>query len=191
MFGFFASCSPVRSRYYHDNNSRNNEQTQDKELEANEEEIISENDFIDARFADTAVVIMPIAQNGTTNRALGDIFSEAVRDFDGENYKSACSKFEAFSGTLRKNDSLYFETMFYKSECNILNNEFDSALSILSTLLEDKNLPSQIYEKTLVRLGQVYCVTDSKAKAEEMFGRLKKEFPNSIYLKLADCSVVE
>jgi lipopolysaccharide biosynthesis regulator YciM len=81
--------------------------------------------------------------------------------------------------------------MFYKSECNILNNEFDSALSILSNLLEDKNLPSQIYEKTLVRLGQVYCVTDSKAKAEEMFAKLKKEFPNSIYLKLADCSVVE
>lgn len=190
LFYFFASCSPVRSRYYYDDtpkNSKNKDISQQEDKSESEPEM----DFADGRFQDTAVVIMPVAQNGTQSRGLADFFDEAVHDFDKENYKSACSKFDAFSGMLRKNDSLYFETMFYKSECKILNNELGSAKTILEMLLEDSKTPEAIYEKILVRLGQVYCVTDSKEKAEEMFTRLKKEFPNSIYLKLADCSVVE
>ncbi len=188
LFGFFASCSPVRSRHYYDDTQKKAEK---ETLSRQEDNIETESNFADTRFLDTAVVIMPIAQNGTQSRSLNDFFSDAVRDFDKENYKTACSKFDAFSGMLRKNDSLYFETMFYKSECNILNNELGSAKNILEMLLEDSKTPDAIYEKILVRLGQVYCITDSKDKAEEMFSRLKKEYPNSIYLKLADCNVVE
>ncbi len=189
LFCFFASCSPVRSRYYYDDNTPKNREN--KAISQVEETSAPESDFVDSRFNDTAVVVMPVAQNGTKSRGLEDFFDEAVNEFDRENYKTACSKFDAFSGMLRKNDSLYFETMFYKSECNILNNELGSAKTILEMLLEDKDTPDSILEKLLVRLGQVYCVTDSKEKAEEMFSRLKKEYPNSIYLKLADCSVVE
>ncbi len=188
LFCFFASCSPVRSRYYYDDTPKN---TKNKDISHEVENDVQNSDFVDARFQDTAVVVMPVAQNGTQSRGLEDFFDEAVHDFDKENYKTACSKFDAFSGMLRKNDSLYFETMFFKSECKILNNELGSAKTILETLLDNNKTPTAILEKILVRLGQVYCVTDSKAKAEEMFTRLKTEYPNSIYLRLADCSVVK
>jgi TolA-binding protein len=94
------------------------------------------------------------------------------------------------SQTLDKGDSLYYETLFFVCECNIINENFDEAEMKLIKMYNDKITPKAVYEKVLVRLGQIYCYKNDIKTAKKYFQKVKKEFPNSIYLPFANCDFV-
>lgn len=118
-------------------------------------------------------------------------FDKAVIDFDKEKYSDACSKFDIFNSTLPYNDSLYFESAFYKSECLITNNRLQEAENILKYLSTNNTINKNTLERVILRLGQVYCAQGKKGLAEKYFSMFKKEFSNSIFYKLATCDVVK
>ncbi len=93
--------------------------------------------------------------------------------------------------TLPENDSLWFESSFYAAECLVTQSKVDAAGRILRTLLDSEGLPPDILEKVLVRLGQVYCYQKKHEAAEKLFKRLKEEFPESIYIPVANCESIK
>jgi hypothetical protein len=148
------------------------------------------------RFSDTTKVVVS-SEAKTIHYGLSRQFDSTVTDFEKaqtENDKkktdSACLKIDSFSETLAAGDSLKYEALFMRSECLIAKDEISEAQKVLTSLMNDKNLPFPILEKVLVRLGQVYCVMNRKNDAEAMFSRLKKQFPGSIYEALANCESV-
>jgi TolA-binding protein len=114
----------------------------------------------------------------------------AVDEFDNENYKDACEKFSSINETLDQSSPLYYESLFYSVECDLLNEKIASAEKTLLGMLNFKNLPEDVMQKVLVRLGHINCVNGKKTVADQYFTRLKNEYPNSKYLKLANCESV-
>jgi hypothetical protein len=80
--------------------------------------------------------------------------------------------------------------MFYCSECMIIEDDLYGAESILKELLVNPQTNNTIRQKVLVRLGQVYCVLGNSEMASTLFKKLKQEYPNSVYLPLANCESV-
>ena len=142
------------------------------------------------RFADTTVIEENAEIKSSTLLSVQARFEAALEEFDKDNYEKACADAEFFTDTFAIGDSLKYEAMFLWSECKITKNDFDGSKEILIKLFEDENTPVNIFEKTLVRLGQVYCAENKEDDAKEMFARLKKDFPKSIYLKVANCNAV-
>ncbi len=142
------------------------------------------------KFYDTTVIKLPTAY-AQTGESIAGQFDRAYREYENENYQSSCDKFRTFAETFAKGDSLQFEALFLHSECLLLENKLSQAENVLLSLLPDAKLPKSILQKVLVRLGQVYCVMDKEKSAEMYFSRLRKEFPQSPYIKIADCSAVK
>ena len=114
-------------------------------------------------------------------------YEDALSQFDLGNYSTAERKLRALSETLKEDDTLTYETKFYIAECHIAKNEFSQALDILKKLEKTTDTNSEITQKTLVRLGQIYCVLNMKDEAKKYFEKLKFKFPDSIYNKLGKC----
>jgi len=180
---FLISCSTVR----------NTKQVPQKTNQGKNNSSISKSNLTKQtkpRFSDTTTVIVPPA-TVSSQSSLAKQFDDAVANFDKEKFDIACEKFKVFSQTLDQNDSLFYESKFYICECHISKNEISQAESGLTELFTDKHVPKNIYERVLVRLGQVYCVQNKNHEAEELFLKLKKDFPKSIYIPLANCDVVK
>ena len=92
--------------------------------------------------------------------------------------------------TLSPADSLYYEITFYLSECLIVKDKFVEAEEVLKMLVNRPNIPSDVIQKSLVRLGQIYCVVSRPAEANKVFTKLKTDFPRSKYIPLANCESV-
>lgn len=119
-------------------------------------------------------------------------YDSALDEFDKENYSDACEKFNSLNGTVDQNSPLYYETLFYSVECELLNEKYNIAEKTLLDMLDvEKQLPEDILQKVLVRLGHINCIKGKKTTAEKYFTRLKNEFPDSKYLKWADCDVIK
>lgn len=114
-------------------------------------------------------------------------YEDALSQFDLGNYSAAERKLRALSETLKEDDTLTYETKFYIAECYIAKNEFSQALDILKKLEQTTDTNSEITQKTLVRLGQIYCVLNMKDEAKKYFEKLKFKYPDSIYNKLGKC----
>jgi len=115
-------------------------------------------------------------------------FERAIADFDKENYNKAMQQFSFFKETLMPSDSLYYESMFFMSECQISMGNYSSAEEILTILLETENFENKTNEKSLLRMGQIKCATNDERKANSLFKEFKNKYPKSIYLKLANCN---
>lgn len=118
-------------------------------------------------------------------------FIKYVDAFNNEEYDKVCDKIMIFAETFANEDSLKFESEFYTCECLIYKNEIDQAEITLLELINNPLINNHILQKALVRLGQVYCYKNDKENASKYFEKLKREFPNSIYLKLANCEMVK
>jgi hypothetical protein len=184
FFILICSCSSVRSNYF--DPKAQNEQDKQKIGELNKTDNKGNN--TDERFKDTTVIM--IGQAGDTNLVKPGILDQAISEFDSEKYEECCPKFRNISETISNGDSVYYESLFYLSECELIDKKIEEGRSNLELLVKDKKVPDTILQKSLVRLGQVYCVLNDKPKAQELFNRLKSEFPDSIYLKLANCAAV-
>ncbi len=180
-----SACTPVRPNYF----SGKKEQPPQIADEAVELEPLPAEEK-PGRFSDTTIIELPTVYP-RERQSLADLFNTAVTDFDNEVYDEVCGKFDQFAGTISEGDSLYFESLFYKSECEIVNNNLTAAEGILYYLQSKPDIPPAVLEKTSIRLGQVYCVMKLSEKANKQFSRFKKLFPNSIYSSLANCAAVQ
>lgn len=118
-------------------------------------------------------------------------FEKAVLEFDINFIEKACNKFDFFASTLNPTDTLYFESLFYKSECLIARLEYAQAERLLNRIIKNKNTPEPVLQKSIVRIGHIYCAMGSKELAEQTFEEFKNNFPNSKLLKLANCEAIK
>jgi TolA-binding protein len=123
-----------------------------------------------------------------SNKEFTTNFNSVVMDFDIKKYESACQKFEDFANTLPENDSLYYESLFFMGECKIVEELYLKAEQTFNKILNGIKVPNDIKQRAILRLGQIYCIQNKKDESEKMFSRLKKDYPKSIYLQLANCN---
>ena len=216
----FNSCSPVRTNLSKKeavtkDKKQKTKKTADKsqDIKDDNSELLSDkpdglfdfdnnkqnsNDEIDYSGVDTNVVVYPPVHSSTSS--LFDLdkefdftpeFQKAVLEFDVNFIDKACNKFDFFASTLNPTDTLYFEALFYKSECLIAKQEYKEAEKILNRILRNEDTPSTIMQKTLVRIGHLYCVNNKPDLAEMAFEKLMNDYPKSKLIKLANCESVK
>lgn len=177
---FVSSCSPVRT-------TTMTKVKKEKEKPKMEK---PENFGKTSRFGDTTYLALQDVKI-QKKEDISKMFSDAVNNFKKGNYEQACPEFDLFASTFAPGDSLYYEAVFYDCECKILNNNIIDAKIILKELLNDKYITARVDQKVLVRLGQIECVSDNESKANEYFRILKEKYPDSKYIRLANCNSVE
>ncbi|MBS4001658.1 MAG: hypothetical protein KGZ71_14370 [Desulfobulbaceae bacterium] len=192
IIAFFAfislACSPVRSSAVG---------KAPKKAPPSSEFLVNEESKPRPRFSDTTVVDLPPVTVATTLdeskivRNLDKEFSQAVKLFEQKKYDSACDRFTQYRETLDPKDSLYFEAIFYISECFVVQNKFAEAERNLLLLYSSGLTPDSIFEKTLIRLGHINCALKREQKASVFFKELGDKYPSSIYLPLADCEFIK
>ncbi len=115
------------------------------------------------------------------------LLEEAIQLIEQYQTDAGCDKLQAFLSRYPIQDSAYYEAKYYEAECMIQHQRFAQALTALRNLNAVPHLPSQIHQKVLVRIGQLYCVLKQPAKAEQYFTQLKTLYPNSPFRRLANC----
>ncbi|GAB5464642.1 MAG: hypothetical protein Kapaf2KO_00780 [Candidatus Kapaibacteriales bacterium] len=80
----------------------------------------------------------------------------------------------------------YYSSMYYLGESYVAENNTDEAIDIFLEILESES-KGEAREKSLIRTGQIMCIDGDTAGAEVYFSLLQKEYPESIYLPLAQC----
>ncbi len=182
------ACSPVRSTTF-----TKAQKSKQVEFEAAD----NKSDGIRINRQDTTIIEMPpVKVTGMMSKPVPTTnieaeFANNVKSFEDKKYTEACRQFIQYSETLKPNDSLYFESLFYISECHVVKNEFQQAERVLLGLYNSGFTPEPIFEKTLIRLGHVNCILNKEQKAKLFFRELADRFPSSIYLPLADCELVK
>lgn len=103
-----------------------------------------------------------------------------------------CDTFLWYAKKLNFNDSLRQEALYQYAVCAMNNNPDNpsEAIDTLEALLDDETLNKGVKPKILCYVGQAYCQANNKNKATKYFKQLKKEFPKSEYLPLANCDAV-
>ncbi len=160
-----------------------------------------------SRFLDTNIVQLPTIiaieqtkkettaakdsqENSNADYEMELLFNEAIKEFDNEDYKSSCPKFQSIVGTYLSTDSIYYEAKYYSNECLIVQNQINAAKLGLEKMYFDSKTPSEILERVIVRLGQINCLLKKDNIAQKYFDELKTRFPKSIYLKVASCEYI-
>lgn len=203
------SCSPVRSNVLN-KKDRGTTSNKGRKTSAIQEErgvaqdsmpspqvkTTSKNNFV--RFTGDTVVVKhePVTNVNPIFESAGEFdftpeFQKAVLEFDVNFIEKACNKFDFFVSTLNPEDTLYFEAMFYKSECLITNTDYKEAEKILTRVINSKKVPEAVLQKSVVRLGHLYCAMGKTSLAEKTFTTFKEKFPKSKLVRLANCSVVQ
>lgn len=143
----------------------------------------------DNRFADTLTIA--VGDRQATTGEPQEEYEKAVEFYQGKRYAEACALFVRLGKTLSKRHQLRPDVLFMNAECAAVDGRLNEAQGILEGLLGDAATPPQVLEKTIVRLGHVYCGLGDTVKAGTFFTRLKREFPNSAYLRVASCNALE
>lgn len=191
VVSLIAGCSSVRKGYVKRNGKPAGEaisSPSDMKNNENGENISQEMEKPKHRFADTTYIY--ISKLDKISPKKDSKFEKAVMIYESGDYDRSCEMFEQMKDTYPENDTAYYSVMFYRSECLIIEEDLYGAESILKELLYHANTPDPIMQKVLVRLGQVYCVLGNKDMANTLFKRLRQEYPNSVYIPLANCESV-
>lgn len=138
------------------------------------------------RFSDTTYLSLSKEMPGD----MTSTFSQAMVEFDKGDYTKAQETFLHLSETLDDADSLHNEAVFMAAECDVQLSNYDAARKNLHELTARGDVPLTILEKSLVRLGQVYCALGREGEAQRMFERLKRDFPESRLIGLANCKAI-
>lgn len=145
-------------------------------------------DEFDKRFADTlTITVGDVPKAGMES----EDYEKAVELYQGKQYGEACAIFIRLGQALPKQSRILPDIKFMNAECAAVQGRLEDARKILAALVESDETPSPVLEKSLVRLGHVFCGLGTAAKAKELFARLKREFPNSAYLRVASCDAIE
>ncbi|MBI5326023.1 MAG: hypothetical protein HZB41_12255 [Ignavibacteriae bacterium] len=149
-----------------------------------------------SRFTDTAkVFVKPNIR--TSHTSINSQLDTAIYNYekasevnDVKNMDASCLEIKSFAETFAEGDSLKFEALFYKCECLIYKQKFHEAEKELNDLIKEKQIPNSVLERSLIRLGQVYCALERRKEAQAMFAKFNKQFPNSIYKEIANCEAI-
>lgn len=208
VFVVVSACSPVRSRESMKSKPLTNKESieEKNETKANTSKLgkpekkdigkkhIEEKKPILKRFSDTTFLYVgeyrPVVDNKPTQIQKSAQLELAIKKFDDGDISSACEDISNLLQSVSKESGEYPEVLFYTAECYIAKNAFDPARKILVDLLSLDRLTVEIKEKSLVRLGQIYCVEGNKIEAERLFKQLRREFPSSLYLPIATCEAI-
>lgn len=117
-------------------------------------------------------------------------FDIAMKFYDEGNLEKAKNILSFMKESLIENEQLWFESTYYLAECFIAENEFNHSLNLLLEILTKSNVPGFVDERAIVRTGQIYCILGNEEKAIKYFLDLRKYYPNSIYIDVADCSKI-
>ncbi len=114
-------------------------------------------------------------------------FDAVQADFDDRHYDAALKGCQQFIETLDEADSLQQEARFLAAECRIQKGQMSEARELLSGLVHQKTGTEAVLERSLLRLGQVFCLQNKYDEAMKTFAEFKQRFPSSIFLGLAGC----
>ena len=127
---------------------------------------------------------------GTPSDKFDTQFKNAMIEFDSSKFDLAYKLFRDIAiNNIAGNDLTIF-SKFYMAECRMSDNSFAEPEKIYYELINSTNVLPDIRQRALVRLGQLFCVTDRKDEAQKCFSRLKNEYSDSKYLKVSDCNAV-
>jgi len=210
-FAMLSSCSSMHAPAYKTSLPKNASQSinNDTSIKLQNSNDIKNDQFANqqinsARFKDTNIIELPvliasrdpnaiqmndIQIENSRQTAIG-IFDTALQEFDNQKFKECCGKFSSIAETFLPTDSLYFEAKFYECECKIVNSKVIDAKLTLEALYIDPDIPLSVMERVIVRLGQINCLLKNTEEANKYFGELKAKYPNSIYLKVANCDAI-
>ncbi|MCS6965628.1 MAG: tetratricopeptide repeat protein [Candidatus Kapabacteria bacterium] len=139
------------------------------------------------RFQDTVVLTATLTE---AEPALHQTYDRALLLFQQAEYERAAPLFRRLAEEPRLPDSLSAEALFYAGECNAATGHLEQAQSAYEQLLQRPVLHRSLRERALLRLGHVFCAQGREPSAAEVFARLRREFPRSRYLPLANCASV-
>ncbi len=187
------ACSPVRNRYMtRSNNSSENTTSGNSTQHIEESKESASAGFINN--SDTIFIkLPPIYINESVenkNRSLSVELDSAIYLFNNGKYDTACEKFGILQETLKENDSLYHEAVFYSAECLIVHNEYKLANRLLNDIMNN-DLNSNLKQRVLLRQGHLLCALGDESTAQWYFDKLNTDYPSSIYNKLADCNTLK
>lgn len=144
---------------------------------------------VDERFADTLTIA--VGDGGAKPETLTEDYEKAIALYQGKQYGEACAIFLRLRQSLPKQHQLLPDVIFMNAECAAVQGQLTESQKLLAGLIEDAATPRPVLEKAIVRLGHVLCGLGNTAKAAEFFARLKRDFPNSAYLRVASCGAIE
>lgn len=123
-------------------------------------------------------------------KAIINEYQIAISLFNDDKFDQASPIINKLIKEFSDSDTLKYEALFYRSECLIQEGKIKKSIRILLSLIDNKLSTASVLEKSLVRIGHLYCIENNKQVAEIYFNRLRIEFPKSLFIKLANCSVV-
>ncbi len=200
LFSIFAilisACGSVRSRSNSSKNPSDNSRTSKSGIAkkgSNKSKFV-QSSAVESRnrFADTTYIYLDGANSGNeveiSETSHEELYRQALNKFNNEDYNSACNNFKVFLENYTLRDNIYYDARFHLGECLVLNNSISEAIDIFNNILNSQNVPDEVIQQALVRLGQVYCSQNKMSLAQRYFTRLRNEYPKSIYLKVANCN---
>ncbi len=200
LFSIFAilisACGSVRSRSNSSKNPSDNSRTSKSGIAkkgSNKSKFV-QSSAVESRnrFADTTYIYLDGANSGNeveiSETSHEELYRQALNKFNNEDYNSACNNFKVFLENYTLRDDIYYDARFHLGECLVLNNSISEAIDIFNNILNSQNVPDEVIQQALVRLGQVYCSQNKMSLAQRYFTRLRNEYPKSIYLKVANCN---
>lgn len=186
------ACSPVRNRYMIRGNSSDVSDSSRYGTQDHKEDESASSGYLNDK--DTVYIkLPPIYINESAEnkkRSLSVELDSAIYLFNNGKYDEACEKFGILQETLKDKDSLYHEAVFYSAECLIVHNEYKLANRILNDLMNN-DLSANLKQRILLRQGHLLCALGDESTAQWYFDKLKAEYPNSIYNKLANCNTLK
>lgn len=152
------------------------------------------------RFHDTIVIALaepPGMPQAVEDRGLlpfhcasGELDSAVRGCQDGERQYSI-RKMLTIAEYCSEQDSLHWEALFQLGECYAVGGEYRHAMLLLGELAyRDRDVPPDIHQRAIVRLGHVFCKLGDPGRAEHLFAKLLRLYPTSIYRPLASCRII-
>lgn len=138
------------------------------------------------RFTDTSVINLSEAKPSS----LVQILRQAQAHVDEQRYDAALEQIRIVLETVDQRDSLAQEAQVMLGELYVQQNQFDDAFKAFSASVQSPLTVPGVREKSLLRLGHVYCAKGKNEEAAKVFKRFVEEFPGSSYVQLANCSSV-
>ena len=202
----FAACTPVRStssstkkskttktatkteKIGDDKKSKSTAKADEKSLEK-----IKVKKTPKPRFSDTTYIELATGKPTVSAEEIDDepsyqeLLNSAIEYYDAGKIDEAMPIIESVLSSEDADAPILDEAFYYKAECYISKSEFEPAIKILSEINKRDDVEPTVKERSLVRLGQVYCTNGKTKQAKQLFDTFKKEYPKSQYLKLANC----
>lgn len=137
-------------------------------------------------FPDTSFVTVA----GDNALSLVALLASARKNLDEQQFTLAEEQIRMVLETGDDRDSLTDESRFLLGELFVVQNKFVEAQRQFATILKMPSLTTSVRERSMIRLGHVFCAIGKTEDARKVFKQFVREFPESSYTSLANCAAV-